>query len=75
MRKLRVLVALLIALGQWGCQFLGGTAPGNSTLVSGYNANSHYQMNQVEEDYRGRRITRRDYEIRKGQVEIGFILY
>ena len=32
-------------------------------------------MNQLEEDYRAQRITRRDYEIRKGQVEIGFLRY
>ena len=75
MRKLMVLFALMIALGQWGCQFVGGAASGNRTPVSGYNSNSHYQMNQVEEDYRGQRISRRDYEMRKGQVEFGVILY
>jgi hypothetical protein len=75
MRKLMVPFALMIALGQWGCQFLGGAASGNRIPVSGYDANSHYQMNQLEEDYRGQRITRREYEIRKGQLEIGFILY
>jgi len=75
MRKLTVLLALMIALGQWGCQFLGATASGNITPVSGYDSNSHYQMNQLQEDYRDQRITRTDYEIRKGQVEIAFILY
>jgi hypothetical protein len=74
MRKFTVLLALMIALGQWGCHFLG-TASGNRTPVSGYVSNSHYQMNQLEEDYRAQRITPREYEIRKGQVEIGFILY
>jgi hypothetical protein len=74
MGKLIVLV-LMIALGQWGCQFVGGTASGNKTPVSGYNSNSHYQMIQLEEDYRAQRISRKDYEIRKGQLEIGFILY
>ena len=72
MRKLMMLFALMIALGQWGCQFVGGAASGNRTPVSGYNSNSHYQRNQLEENYRAQRITRRDYEIRKGQVEIGF---
>ena len=75
MRKLTVLLALMIALGQWGCQFLGGAESGNGTRVSGYNSNSHYQMNQLEEDYRAQRMSRRDYELRKGQVEIGFILH
>ena len=75
MQKLIVLLALMIVLGQSGCQFVGGSASGNRTPVSGYNSNSHYQMNQLEGDYRDQRITRRDYEIRKGQVEIGVILY
>jgi hypothetical protein len=75
MGKLMVLFALMMALGQWGCQFIGGSASGNRTPVSRYDSNSHYQMNQLEEDYRAQRITRRDYEIRKGQLEIGFILY
>jgi hypothetical protein len=75
MRKLMVLLALMITLSQWGCQFLGRPALGNSTPVSGYDSNSHYQMNQLEEDYRAQRITRRDYEIREGQVEIGFLRY
>lgn len=75
MRKLMVLLALMIALGQWGCQLLG-PASGNRTPVFGYvDSNSHNQMNQLEEDYRDQRITRRDYEARKGQVEIGIILY
>jgi hypothetical protein len=75
MGKLMVLFALMIALGQWGCQFVGGAASGNRTPVSGYNSNSHYQMNHLEGDYRDQRISRKDYEFRKGQVEIGFILY
>jgi len=61
MRKLMVLFALMIALGQWGCQFVGGAASGNRTPVSGYNSNSDYQMSQREEDYRAQRITRKDY--------------
>ena len=32
-------------------------------------------VNQLEEDYRAQRITPREYEIREGQVEIGFALY
>ena len=35
MRKFTVLLALMIAFGQWGCQFLG-TASGNKTPVLGY---------------------------------------
>ena len=75
MRKSIVLLALMIAVGQWGCQFIGGPALGNRARVLSYASNSHYQMNQLEEDYRAQRMTRKDYEIRKGQVEIGFTLY
>jgi hypothetical protein len=54
MRKFTVLLALVIALGQWGCQFHGG-----------YDTNSYYQMNQLEDVYREQRITRTDYELLK----------
>lgn len=64
MRKSTVLLALVIALGQWGCQFHGG-----------YDSNSYYQMNQLEDVYREQIITGTDYELRKGPVEIAFILY
>ena len=74
MRKFPVLLALMIAFGQWGCQFLG-TASGNKTPVLGYRSNSHYQMNQVKGVFRGQRISRRDYEMRKGRIKFGVILY
>ena len=54
MRKFTVLLALVIALGQWGCQFHGG-----------YDTNSYYQMTQLEDVYREQRITRTDYELLK----------
>jgi hypothetical protein len=75
MEKLMVLFALMSALGQWGCHFVGGSAWGNITPVSGYDSNSHYQMNRLEDDFRDQSISRNDHEVRKGQVEIGFILY
>ena len=64
MRKFTVPLALVIALGQWGCQFRGG-----------YDPNSYYQMNQLEDVYREQIITGTDYELRKGPVEIAFTLY
>ena len=64
MRKFTVLLALVIALGQWGCQFHGGN-----------DADSYYQMNQLDDINREQRITRPDYELRKGAVEIAFTLY
>jgi hypothetical protein len=41
--------------------------------VASYRSNSYSRMNQLEDDYRADRITRRDYETRKGQVEIGSV--
>ena len=64
MRKFTVLLALVIALGQWGCQFHAGD-----------DFKSYYQMNQLDDVYREQRITRPDYELRKGAAEIAFILY
>jgi hypothetical protein len=64
MRTLMVLLALVIALGQWGCQLQGG-----------YDSNSYYELNQLEDVYREQRITRTDHELRKGPVEIAFTLY
>ena len=75
MRKLMVLLALMMALGQWACQLTGGAASWNTVTVASYGSNSHNRMNQLEEDYRADRISRRNYEARKGQLEIGSIRY
>jgi hypothetical protein len=75
MRKLTVLFALIVGLGPWGCQFTGGAGSWNGATVASYESSSHHRMNQVEDDYRANRITRRDYETRKGQIEIGAIHY
>ena len=64
MRKSLVLLALVIAFGQWGCQSHGGD-----------DSNSYYELNQLEDVYREQRITRTDYKLRKGPVEIAFTLY
>jgi hypothetical protein len=75
MRKIMVLFALMMALGQWACQLVGGTASWNTVTVESYesNSDSDNRMNQLAEDYRAGRVTRRDYDARKGQVEIGSI--
>lgn len=72
MRKLMVLCALMMALGQWACQLTGGAASWNTVTVESYESNSY---NRLEDDYRADRITRRDYEVRKGQLAIGSIHY
>jgi hypothetical protein len=75
MRKITVLFALMMALGQWACQLVGRTASWNTVTVESYDSNTDNRMNQLAEDYRAQRVTRRDYEARKGQVEIGSVHY
>ena len=75
MKKLMLLLVLMVALGQSGCAFLGGAAVGALGTSAGYEYNAHSKMNQVEDDYKAERISRREYEARKSQIEKGSILY
>jgi hypothetical protein len=42
---------------------------------AGYEVNAHHQMEKLEADYKNERISRREYEARKSQIEKGSILY
>ena len=75
MKKLILAVALVIGLTQSGCAFLGGAAVGSLATGSGYEINAHSQMEKLEADYRNERISRREYESRKTQIEKGSIIY
>ena len=57
-------------MGSAGLGAVGGAAAG----AAGYEYNAHRQMQQLEEDYRTGRIDRKEYEIRKSQIEKGSIL-
>jgi hypothetical protein len=74
MKKILFLV-LLASFTQWGCEFLGGAAVGSLATGAGYEINSKRQMDRLEDDYRKERISRREYEERKAQIEKGSILY
>lgn len=74
MKNLAVLL-LLASLGLGGCQFAAGAATGALATGAAYEINSKRQMDQLEEDYRRERISRRQYEARKRQIERGSILY
>jgi hypothetical protein len=71
------LIALLLLAGatQWGCEFLGGAAVGGLATGAGYEINANRQMDKLEDDYRRERISRREYEDRKRQIERGSIVY
>ena len=75
MKKIMLTLVLLMGLGQSGCAFLGGAAVGALGTSAGYEINAHSKMNQVEDDYKAERISRREYEARKSQIEKGSILY
>ena len=68
-------LVLVAGLSQWGCAFLGGAAVGSLATGAGYEINANRQMDRLEDDYRRERISRREYEDRKRQIERGSILY
>jgi len=75
--KRYLLVAMLAALGQWGCSgaFWGGTAVGALATGGGYEIQAKRQMDRLEEDYKSGKIDRKEYETRKRQIEKGSIIY
>jgi hypothetical protein len=75
MKKMILAVALLVGLTQSGCAFLGGAAVGTLATGAGYEINAKNQMDKLEADYRNERISRREYEARKAQIEKGSIIY
>ena len=75
MKKLMLVLVLMVALGQSGCAFLGGAAVGALRTSGAYEYNAHSKMNQLEDDYRAERISRKEYEARKSQLEKGSIVY
>jgi hypothetical protein len=70
-----VIVLLLGSLGLAGCEFVAGAATGALATGAGYEINAKRQMDRLDDDYRGERISRREYERRRGQIERGSIIY
>jgi hypothetical protein len=66
---------LLGSLALAGCEFAAGAATGALATGAGYEINSKRQMDRLEDDYRRERISRREYEKRKSQIERGSIIY
>ena len=75
MKNIILALTLLIGLSQSGCAFLGGAALGTLATGAGYEVNAHNQMEKLDADYRNERISRREYEARKSQIEKGSIIY
>jgi hypothetical protein len=75
MKRVILALAFVIVLGQSGCMFLGGAAVGALGTSAGYEINAKSKMDQLEDDYKAERISRREYEARKSQLEKGSIIY
>jgi hypothetical protein len=76
--KIMKALATLLLLGSLalaGCEFAAGAATGALATGAGYEFNAKRQMDRLEDDYRHERISRRDYERRKSQIESGSIIY
>jgi hypothetical protein len=74
MKKYFALLMLLTTC-QWGCQFLAGAATGAVATGAGYEIQAKRQMDRLNDDYREERISRREFETRKQQIEQGSIIY
>ena len=75
MKRVILALAFLIVLGQSGCAFLGGAAVGALGTSAGYEINAKSKMDQLEDDYKAERISRKEYLARKSQLEKGSIIY
>jgi hypothetical protein len=74
MKKL-ILLLFLGSLGLAGCEFVAGAATGALATGAGYEINAKRQMDRLDDDYRHERISRREYERRRSQIERGSIVY
>ena len=74
MRNLAILL-LLGSLGLAGCEFVAGAATGALATGAGYEINAKRQMDRLDDDYRSERISRREYERRRSQIERGSVVY
>ena len=74
---MKVLAVLLLLgnLALTGCEFAAGAATGALATGAGYEIVAKRQMDRLEDDYRKERISRREYERRKDQIERGSIIY
>jgi hypothetical protein len=75
MKNLMLVFVLMMALSQSGCAFLGGAALGALGTSAGYELNAKSKMDQLEDDYKAERISRKEYLDRKSQLEKGSIVY
>ena len=73
--KTFLVLMLAAALTQSGCAFLGGAATGALATGAGYEIQAKRQMDRLDDDLKSERISRREYEQRKQQIQNGSIIY
>jgi hypothetical protein len=74
MKNLAILL-LLGSIASAGCEFVAGAATGALATGAGYEINAKRQMDRLDDDYRRERLSRPEYERRRGQIERGSIIY
>ena len=76
MKKYLALFMLIgMAVSQSACEFVGGAAAGALASGAGYEYQAKRQMDRLDEDLRNEKISRREYEARRQQIERGSIIY
>jgi hypothetical protein len=75
MKTITIVCLLVMGLTQGGCEFLGGAVVGAGAAGAGYEYQAYRQMQQLEDDYKNKKISREEYEDRKKQIEKGSIIY
>lgn len=76
MKKLLGLLTLLFGVTLMGCSgaFWGGAGAGALGAGAGYEIQAERQMNQLNEDLKNGKITQKEYDIRKDQIQRGSLL-
>ncbi|WP_224982417.1 hypothetical protein [Geomonas agri] len=76
MKRILLIVSMVLSAFASGCasregSAVGGALGGAAVGVGAYEYSAHRQMEQLNADYKAGRIDRREYEIRKNQIEKG----
>ena len=71
------LMVIIVCFAFAGCSgaFWGGAASGTAAAGAGYELRARQQMEKIEDQYKRGEIDKREYEIRKDQIQQGSIAY
>ena len=76
MKIFQGLLVLLVGITLMGCSgaFWGGAGAGAVGTGAGYEIQAQRQMNRIDEDLKNGKITQKEYDIRKDQIQRGSLL-